>query len=741
MTSRMQRAGAEGREPPGTGTHARSAAPDGSLAIQDLLAAIWRHKGWVAVPLILVLTLSYVALTRVDPVYTSEANILVEDTQSVFSRPSGERIETQSQPDRQTVESHVQLLMARDLALSVVRELELTKRPEFDPLHKGLSLVTRLFVIAGIKRDPRLLTPEERALKVYYDNLSVYKLGESRVIAVVFSSNDPELAAKIANTVADSYIALQVDARRASTVQAAEWLGVQVSELRKQVEEAEAKVEDFKNDKGLVRGSNDAPLIAQQLSELNSQLILAKTQRAEAQARAQTIRELLRSGRDLSGAAEVVNSQHIQRLLEQQVTISRRIAELTPTLLPQHPRMRELNAELAGLKTQIRQQALKLADGLENEAQVAGARENAIRASLNELKQDAERLSEHEVELRALEREARAQRELLEALLSRFREATARDTGSASPAAARIISRATVSHDPSFPAVGPTLALIAMATLLLTVGSIVSLEILSFMRSIPPQPAAGSQVVVVPQPVQAASGAPFVATDGGQLQPRQRFRELLDGARSFNPAVREMAEQILARKVAEGCARVLVTSPQRQTRENAAALNMGRLMAALGGKTILIDANMRTPRLAEQMDMAATPGLADMLSGEASFADVIRRDPKSGLHIIVAGNPVQDPMPLLTGERIERVFDALEGGYSIILVDAPPVMLSPETRELSRHADTAVLVGDTLPGAQRLIEKARDVILAQNEFPVDVLVADPEISDPAPVGDGARDVA
>lgn len=712
---------------PGTRAPAGVEKVGGGVAVTDLLKAVWRRRLWVVVPLVIVLAAVYLLLVRMQPLYTSSASILIEDTQSVFARAEQERGEA-ALADPAAIESNVQLLLSRDLAIQVVRDLGLTRLPEFDPLGAGVSPVTRLLVATGIRRDPRLLTPEERALKVYYDRLSVYRIGSSRVIAVVFTSRDPQLAARIANAVADTYMARQFEAKRESTQRAAEWLGEQVERLRGNVEAAEAKVEAFKSARGLQRGANDSSLLAQQLSELNSQLIVAKTRRAEAQARAQTIRELIRSGGDLGSASDVVGSQLIQRLLEQQVTLARRIAELTPTLLPQHPRMRELNAELADLKRQIRQEAEKIAQGLENEARVAGARENAVRSSLNALKQDVELAAEDEVELRTLEREARAQRDVLQSFLVRYREASARDDQQALPAAARIVSRASASNEPSFPKIGPILIIAALATLLVSAGGLVSAEVFNALHAVP-----GSVRAAAPAAAGQGEGEPpqeVPAPAVAVVQPERRGVSLPVETQDFPEAVRAVAAQIVARKGKDGRIRVLVTSPQRQTRDNAAAINVARLIAGLGLRTILIDANIRTPRLGVQVGVPGAPGFGEMLAGEASFAEVIRRDPLSSLHLICAGEARFDPLPLMQEERIERVLDALEGSYGVVLVDAPPVMLSPETRALGGHIDAAVLVGDELPGAQRLLDKARDLIAGQNRFPVEIVIAPPEIARP-----------
>lgn len=731
---------------------ASAAAADG-LTLSSLAKALWAKKRWIFLPLAVVVAMAYLAVNLVSPRYTSEASILIEDNQSVFARAEGEG-RGDSLPDPQTVASHVQLLLSRDLAANVVRELGLTELAEFDYLKDGLSLPKRILVAIGIARDPRLLTAEERAIKSYYDKISVFKVSESRVVAVQFTSKNPELAAKIANAVADQYIALQLEARRQSTMRAAEWLGDQVSDLRAKVEQAEARVEEYRSSNGLLRGSGESSLTSQQLSELNSQLIVAQTRRAEAHARADTIRQSMRAGGNLSSNSEVLNSQLIQRLMEQQVILKRRIAELRPTLLPQHPRMRELMAELSDLKQQIRTEAEKIVRGLESEARIAGARENAVLASLNMLKEEATKASAHEVELRALEREARAQRELLESFLTRFREASARDNKQASPALARIISRATVSNDPSWPSKGGILAIAVIATLMASIGTISALEIMNSMQAAPSQPGR-----ISPSPgdgAPAPSGGPGGGREGSepevadlplgpavvpvhQIRPIAQPDIAASAAQPAKPApvasldfghhpqvLRDLAEKVLALKSDEGCLRVLVSSPQRLARDNFAAVNLARLLHISGHQTILIDGNLRAPRLAAQLGLGDGVGFSDLLAGHTSFADVIQRDPASRIHVITSGQVKADTGALMSKERVERLLDALEGNYGFIVIDLPPVMLSPEPRVLAAHADLAVLVEDNLPGAQRLASRASDMLRDQARIPIDVLQVAPE---------------
>ena len=210
--------------------------------------------------------------------------------------------------------------------------------------------------------------------------------------------------------------------------------------LRKRVAEAEAKVEEFRSKTNLFIGTNNTSLSNQTLGESNRDLAAARSQKAELESKARVIRDMLKRGGALE-SADVVNSELIRRLNEQRVTLRAQLAEQSSTLLDNHPRIKELKAQINDLDRQIRDEAQRLARSLENDARIAGARVEQLTSGLDQLKQQAASTNEQDVQLRALEREAKAQRDLLESYLAKYREATARDSLGAVPAT-RASSRA-----------------------------------------------------------------------------------------------------------------------------------------------------------------------------------------------------------------------------------------------------------------------------------------------------------
>ena len=422
----------------------------GDLDLRLIWNALVRNKAWIIIPTAIVAALSFAAVNLITPRFKSEARIVLDGRENVFLRPNADRVEERRELDAEAITSQVQIVLSRDLAREIIRKNKLNERPEFDPVLQGMSPFTAMAALLGIVRDPLKLSPEERVLDAYYERLTAYAVDKSRVIVVEFQSRDPELAARVANSIAEGYIAIQQGAKQDQARSASNWLAGEIESLRKKVTEAEAKVEDFRGKASLFVGTNNTTLSNQQMGEVNTQLSNARAQKSDSESKARLIRSMLQSGQPIE-ASEVLNSEMVRRLGEQRATLRAQLAEQSSTLLDGHPRIKELRAQISDLDRQLRDEASKISRSLENDAKIAGARLESLGASLDQLKKQATSTNNQDVQLRALDREARAQRELLESYLAKFREATTRENLESGPNDARIISRAIVSNIPAYP--------------------------------------------------------------------------------------------------------------------------------------------------------------------------------------------------------------------------------------------------------------------------------------------------
>lgn len=461
------------------------------LDLGALGRALWRRKHLILGLTLLAAGLAFAAVNLVTPRYKSEARVLIETRDNIFLRPEADRTtERAATVDQEAVTSQVQLILSRDLALDVIRKLKLGDKPEFDPVLRGPSVVRTVLGLIGLVKDPMSQTPEERVLKSYVDRLTAFQVDKSRVIAIEFESEDSELAAQVVNTIADSFLVLQQNARREQSREAAQFLASQIEKLRQSVADAEAKVEQYRATTNLMIGTNNTTLSSQQLGDINAQVASARAQKDDAESKARIIREALRRG-TATEVSDVMNSELLRRLSEQQVTLRAQLAEQSSTLLSQHPRIKELRAQISDLDRQIRTEAERIARAFENDAAGAADRLKRLTATLDQLKQQAASSNVQDVKLRALEREAKSQRDLLESYLAKYREATARDNVGASSPDARVISRGIVSTTAAWPKKIPTVLIASLGMFTLAVGFILTGQLMNA-----PQPLSAAPAIV-----------------------------------------------------------------------------------------------------------------------------------------------------------------------------------------------------------------------------------------------------
>jgi len=664
-----------------------AAPPSGDLDLHALGETLKRKRGWIIVPTVLAFVVSLAAVNMVTPRYKSEARILIDGRENVFLRPSGERSEERSALDAEAVTSQVQLLLSRDLAREIIKKNKLAGRPEFDPVLQGFSPAKSLLALFGIGRDPFALTPEERVLEAYYDRFTAYAVDKSRVIVIEFQSRDSDLAARVANSIAEGYLALQQGARQEQAKAASQWLAGEIENLRKKVSEDESRVEDFRSKSSLFVGTNNTTLSNQQMGELNTQLNNARALKSDAESKARLIREMLQSGKPIE-ATEVLNSESIRRMSEQRVTLRAQLAEQSSTLLDGHPRIKELKAQLGDLDRQLREEASKISRSLDNDARLAGGRVEGLRDSLEQLKKQASSTNGQDVQLRALEREAKARRDLLESYLAKYREANTRENIESGPAEGRIISRATVSNTPAYPKKLPIVLIVTLATLLLSSGLIATGELL---RMTAPRGIVAPRVAS-PKPARAPARAPVAeASVEPQREPEPESEPVFSEPREVASGIGELeqlAEELREAGPAAHKVTVLGTAPGESI--TLTALTLARLMTHQA-KVVVVDLAASSPTMSAVSADASAPGLAELMQGEASFSQIITKDRLSRVHLVSAGRPGFD-RAVLQSPRLTLAIDALLRVYDHVFLDAGTASDLPA--ELLTAKARAVVVPD-----------------------------------------------
>lgn len=703
-------------------------SPQQEIDLAYLLQRLWSAKVGVALFVLVITGLVYVFTQISDPKYRSEAQLLIETQETAFTRPEVEDGQQVATIDERDIASEIQVMRSRDVGMAVIERLSLGELAQFDPAREGISPLKSLLILFGLSPDPLSLSAGERVFQNYDDGLSVFNIPGSRVVVVAYESTDPELSARIANTLIDIYQASKRAAQATNTRSASSFLETEIAGLRQQVAQAEAAVARYRSGAGLFVGPNETSLSAQRLSELSTELTRARADQSNASSRARELRGLIAAQGTQVALPDSFSTPLTQRLAEEQATLRARIAELSATLLPAHPRILELNAQLADLGGQLRAEAGRVAQRFENEAQVALGRADSLEDQLAGLRAEASRTAEAEVELRALEREAAAQRDLLASYLVRFREAATREDTALLPTNARVIQTAQIERNAIFPQTLPMVMIALAGSLAMALLGVISHAILSGavrddgqhfvdrahahnaepirrepvaaaepaparpplpeVQTVPVQPV---PVQPIPRPAAPSPVAPSPAMLSPSMLTQGNFPGIPDPPSYVltDPSDCRRLFAHLRRISTPGGEGLRVTMGASDASVNAGevGLRLARAMAHSGRSVVFVDC---VGDLAGGGLGADGPGFYELVTGAAGFDAALHRDMHTPLHIVPSGFALAD-RSMIADDAADLVFSALAGSYESVIVNAgrdPQLLL-----ECARINDCMVLGG------------------------------------------------
>ena len=711
----------------GIGSVMRDAAENAEIDIGALFAALKRNWLFILLGALLFALLTWGVAQFLPPYYRSEARILIEARETVFTRPNVGSETDRPLLDPEAVKSQVELISSAKILAKVAADLKLEDYAEFYP--KTMSPVKQVLVLLGLRPDPRTIPVAEQVLTRMRENLQVYAVTGSRVIVVEFVSKNPQVAADVADKIADEYIAAQAAAKRQLTGDATGWLEPEIERLTKKVREAETKVADFRAASDLLNTSNNTSLATQQMSDISSELSRLKAERAASEAKAESIRTALKNGVPINSLPEVMSSGIMQQLNERRGALMAEIANLSTTLLDGHPRIQGLRAQLADLDRQIRQEGNTILKSLDNEVTTARSREQEQTRELNRLKAQAAEAGSQEVELRALERDAAAQRDLLQAYLARYREASSIADRTDQPADARIFSTATVAGAPYFPKVLPMVSMSFVAGLLLLSVFVLLRELFSGrsmttnpVRAVRGQNLWGDEYGAVAQNFSPAHNktaqidnklivqpAPEPVSDKNEMveQPMARpeidvetIQRIYDSYTVSEPDATEEPDPasddiyapngvaaIASRLMLQERRRIILISPEGDA-GSAGSVHLLRELADRSLRVLLVDMTGNGAVSQAMLDGNRPAGITDLLLNVKQFTDIIHGDLYSDADVIPTG--LSDPKTaMVQAERLPVIFEALETAYDFVLVETGA---SSAEQALNLDSDTSVFV-------------------------------------------------
>lgn len=670
-------------------------AREDAIDLPQLLRAIARRKWWIIVPTCAAFALALAVVILLPARYTGVAKVLLENQESYYTRPDKAGAEQVPTLDPEAVQSEAETIASPDLARKAIAKLDLANRPEFNQAASTNPLSIALSIL-GLAGSASPQSGEARIVDAFLSRLTAFPVSKTRVLQIEFVSQDPELAARGANVVAQLFLEAQESAKKDEAKAASAWLALKIDELRGKVADADAKVENYRAQSGLLAGGNNMTVPGQQLADLNTQLAAARSAQSAALAKAQLLRAMLRDGR-LMEVPELAKDESLRRYAEQRVALKAQIALESRTLLPGHPRMKELAAQLAGLDGEIRLAVDKAARGLENDARLAAAQVDSLNNALAAQSKTVASGNVDEVQLRALELEAHTARDQLESYMQKYREAIARDADNASPADARVISVASPPRSPTFPKKAETLALSTLAGLLLSTGIVVSQALL----------AGGSIATLVEAEAVAARREDEGASERHHRSDDDRApSDASAGASDGDFRSAQALAERLATIARPGVALLTLIAAEGSGNSLSTALAVARDLSGRG-RTILVDLGQTQDWFGDALyrDGEAdrgSLGMAELMAGDASFAQVMHRDLSSSLDVIPAGPGA------FSSDGLDEVLDALAASYAFVVVHASDWRSDPALAAMD-HVAKVVLVGpaSALRGA---LARARQAI-------------------------------
>ncbi|MGO6737391.1 GumC family protein [Rhizobium ruizarguesonis] len=680
---------------------------DVDIDLGQLVRAVWARRLRILTITLVGAGVAFAGAKIMSPQYRSETRILIEPRAPAFA--STQQINDASAGplmDELNIASQVQLLQSADLLKKVINDLKLYNLPEFDDAASG-SAMSSILVKLHLKKNPLENPPEERVIDAFVERLQVYQVPGSRVIGISFTSKDPKLAAAIPNAMANVYLSTQSGAKLDSNSEATRWLEPEIEGLRQKVSEAEKKVAEYRTSHGLLQTNGTTTFPAQQLNDISAELTRVRGDKANAEARAQAVRNALSSGEAFDTLPDIMSSQAIQRLKGTESGLQSQISDLQTSLLNNHPRLKSLRAQLSDIRTQIRQETQKILASIENESKVADLRANELERQSDTAQANSARAGEDEVGLNALEREANAQRQLLETYLVRYREAASRADSNSSPADARIVSRAVEPVDPYFPKVVPIVVVAAVATLIISAIVIMLSELFSG-RALRPTDAAleAIEAEAVVEEKHVPKAAPTAAAARKPVQPSMLAvvadeEDVIEDVRAAEEAPKDEPEDepedenefsiaSVADYLTGSRAPLAIAISPTGDNGSAATVSLTRMLADAGRRVILIDmtgSGYPTELMAE--DQAAL-GVTDLLCGEAAFGDTIHGDRLSDAHLIPQGQ--SDVRRAMRGvDRLSLLLDALAAAYDLVVVECGSADVAGVSR-LTRSRDVEIIL-------------------------------------------------
>lgn len=658
-------------------SHGGQRGDDTTLDIREFLDIFRRRRGIIlataALPVLAALAYAILA----TPLYTATTQILIDPRDKHIVKndltPDG------MAPDGGVtqVESQARVLTSDNVLNRIIAGEHLDADPEFGGQRtSGLGHVVRTYLarfgINSAKVDPSL-----KALRLLKTRVAVKRSDKAFVVDVYVTSEEREKSARLADALAQAYLADQSEAHAHAARRASQSLGARLDDLRAKVKSAEDAVVAYKQAHNII-GASGVLVTEQQLTEANTQLASTRTKRAEARSRVDQIEAALRSGAEPGAIPEAIQSLTVGQMRVQYAQAARQRAELLSRLGSRHPDVQTQDAQVKALQGLIGDELKRIAAAARSDLSRAEANERVQEQRLEQLKSKSVDTSQAFVRLRELNREVDASRAVYEAYLVRARETSEQE--SIDTTNARVISSASPPKDASWP---PRVILIAVACLAgLGLGTATGLTREYFDETVHSR----RQLEGVTS-VPTLAVMPLLRGGSGRHSQLETLSNPL-----FAAASRSLRESLVNAGRPNDGRSVLVTSAVAAEQKTLVALNLALVAAAAGERVLLVDADFERGTLSKALGAHGGWGLFNLLEGRTTLPTVVLSDDETGLNFVPLGEPTRLGIRRPKPETISRRLLEPARRYDLVVVDCGSALNDGYVRPFAETLDDIVVL-------------------------------------------------
>ncbi len=673
-----------------------------SLDFLEYWRTLRKHK-WAILAFALMVTLVAGVIAFVmAPVYEAKTTLLIEtNKQKVVSI---EDVYSGVGASREYFQTQVEIIKSREVALKTITKLRLFDHPDFDPRapKKGLAALKEQI---GFTTDAPVEwndeTLAEAVLPGFSSHLTIEPIRLSQLVVIRFQAGNPHFAATVANTLAKTYIENDLDTRYQMTQTASAWLQERLSGLQGKLTESEQALQSYREKQGLVNmRDNGMGGTAQQVEQLQSRLIEARTRRAEIEATYRIIREAANSG-DLASQPAVLANFQVADAKRQTTETARKLADVSQRYGKEHPRYLQAESEAKAAAENLQRQVELVVGGVNNEYERARSTEKMLEASLAAARGSVQNVNRKEFELGVYEREVASNRQMYDMFMKRAKETNV--GGDLQSTVARVVDAAAV---PSVP-VKPKKALIIAAAF--AIGLLMGV-VLALLLELLDNTLKTSEDVEVRLKQPLLSIMPMLGKNDAMRKLSGRL-VLEQPSSLYSEAVRTARTGVLLSSVDAPSRTIVVTSSVPGEGKTTFSSNLA-LAHALTKRTLLVDADMRRPSVAKAhgLDPNAA-GLSELVAGTANLKDCIRTIEGSRLMVMTAGSIPPNPLELLHSERFAQALEVLAKTFEIVIIDSPPVELVSDAAVIASRASDVIFVtraqSTPFPLARKSLQRLR----------------------------------